>query len=169
MHTLFVNRFIKYMSVISVEICAMHAHYKHVGHIEESKVTYKEVFDIYVTQANAAGDLWGYYSTVALALLAATVGSDKIRSSKQNVLVVIGAFSLFAIGNLLAILPVQQSVEQFGAVANKLAELSPLIKHIELEPTCVEFVATFHIICDLAFATAVYTITRSHWLESAQQ
>lgn len=81
--------------------------------------------------------------------------------------VVAGTFDVS--GQTCKIHVTQRSVEQFGAVENKLAELSPLIKHIELEPTCVEFVATFHIICDLAFATTVYTITRSHWLESAQQ
>jgi hypothetical protein len=94
---------------------------------------FKDVFDLVLKQTALVNEYWKFYSTVALAILGATVGSDKFKSSKTAVFTVIGAFWLFSIGNLATIAQGHSVSVKLANGANQLAATLPQLKGVTVK------------------------------------
>lgn len=75
---------------------------------------------------------WGYFSTVTLACVALMFGSDRARLSKQLRIIVALGYSVFAIGNCLAIVRAQKGATRWKSMFN--LELSKINPPLPLEP-----------------------------------
>ena len=67
--------------------------------------------DLYIAQYNATDKLWAYFSTVTVAVLGFSVGSDKVSKSFLEASVVVIGYVVFCIGNYRALALAQQRRE----------------------------------------------------------
>jgi hypothetical protein len=74
----------------------------------------KVALDLYQAQYTATDKLWGYFSTVTLALVAYTISSDKVSRIFPEALAAVGAYVAFCMGNFLAL---EKSQNQLVALA----------------------------------------------------
>jgi len=117
-----------------------------------------------MTQAAVTGEQWKFFSTVALALIAGTIGSDKMKSNKQTSLIIIMCFLFVATGNLLALVEVQNVVIELGEIANQIALTEPQLAMVRLNPTPILQLILFHVVCDICVVYAIYFISRGSWV-----
>jgi hypothetical protein len=128
---------------------------------------FKDAFDLVLKQTALVNEYWKFYSAVALAVLGATVGSDKFKSSKTTVFAVLAAFWLFSIGNLAAIAKGHAVSVQLVIVANQLAAASPQLKNVTTSLAKVWEVCAFHVICDIGLTLAVLFVAAQSWKQHA--
>ena len=62
----------------------------------------KTVLDLYQAQYNATDKLWTYFSTVTLAVLGFSVGSDRVSQSFLEASIVVVGYVVFCFGNYRA-------------------------------------------------------------------
>ncbi len=129
---------------------------------------YKNLYEIFISQSGTAAELWKFYSAVCLGLVAAIIGSDNFKSSKVAVFTVITGFSLFAFGNLMAILQIQPTVIALGETLNFLAVKNETLKSINLITTTEFEIKIFHVVCDVSVCAAIYLIARASWFKESK-
>ncbi|MFT5815794.1 MAG: hypothetical protein ACI9VT_003569 [Psychroserpens sp.] len=127
---------------------------------------YTAAYEVFMSQADSANELWKFYSAVCLAVLGATIGSDKFKSSRKNTLIIIGAFLLFSLGNLLALMQVQEMVFALSEITNSLSKTTPF-STLVLKANTVCEITVFHIACDFALSCAIYIVSRKSWSPSS--
>ncbi len=74
----------------------------------------KSALEMYQAQYASTDKLWGYFSTVTLALVAYTISSDKVTRIFPEAIAAIGAYIAFCFGNFAALSASQQ---QLGTLA----------------------------------------------------
>lgn len=85
----------------------------------ESLTVLKTAMDMYQAQYMATDKLWGYFSTVTLALVAYTISSDKVTRIFPETIGAVGAYIAFCIGNFAALSSSQR----------QLISLSDVVQH----------------------------------------
>ena len=128
-------------------------------------LTYQQVFTFFQAQNGAVNELWKFYSAVALALLAAAVGSDKLKATKLGIGMVLGGFWLFSIANLVALVNTQSVVVDLANSLNALAPNDPSSAAIVFTPTPSWGIAIFHLVCDISLTIAIYVVAHNAWTQ----
>lgn len=81
----------------------------------------KAALDLYLAQYNATDKLWAYFSTVTLAVLGFSIGSDKVSKSFLESSVVVIGYVVFCFGNSQALMLAQEQLVQFADLARQVA------------------------------------------------
>jgi hypothetical protein len=76
----------------------------------------KTAMDMYQSQYNATNNLWTYFSSVSLALVAYTISSGKVARIRPEAISAVGAYFAFCIGNFLALKKSQLQLIDLGKV-----------------------------------------------------
>jgi len=121
-------------------------------------MSYQIVFDLSQKQNAAVNEVWKFYSGVALALLAATVGSDKLKATWAGVWALIGGFWLFSLGNLSVISAAHDLAIRLGDLANSVAPRLNNGQAIQIRSVPVWEVVSFHLLCDVALTGGILII-----------
>ena len=118
----------------------------------------KAVLDLYLAQYNATDKLWTYFSTVTLAVLGFSVGSDKVSKSFLEASIVVVGYVVFCFGNYRALSLSQQQLVQFSTLARGVAEKYN-VQMSALQPFSVEAAAAFYWAVVVAVCGGVLFIT----------
>jgi len=118
----------------------------------------KAALDLYLAQYNATDKLWAYFSTVTLAVLGFSVGSDKVSKSFFEASIVVVSYVLFCFGNYSALSLSQQQLVQFAALARSVAEKHK-VQMSALQPFSVDAVAGFYWVVVAAVCVGILLIT----------
>ena len=124
---------------------------------------FKDAFDLVLKQSAVVNEYWKFYSTVALAILAATIGSDKLKSTRIGIGALLAGFWIFSIGNLSAIAKGHALTLSLAEVANQVARATPLLTGLQTKLPSVGEVCGFHVLCDLGLTAAVLVVARHAW------
>ncbi len=103
----------------------------------------KAVLDLYLTQYDATDKLWTYFSTVTLAVIGFTIGSDKVSKSFLEAGIVAGGYFIFCMANFQALKLSQIQLEEFASLARKVAK-SHGVELTALTPFSAAQLATFY-------------------------
>src|SRR4051812_12614231 len=82
----------------------------------------KAAMDLYIAQYNATDKLWAYFSTVTVAVLGFSVGSDKVSKSFLEAWIVVAGYVVFCLGNYSALALAQEQLIAFAALASRVAQ-----------------------------------------------
>src|SRR3954463_45698 len=77
--------------------------------------------DLYIAQYNATDKLWAYFSTVTVAVLGFSVGSDKVSKSFLEASIVVAGYAVFCLGNYRALALAHSQLIEFAALARGVA------------------------------------------------
>ena len=131
------------------------------------EMTYQVVFDLFQKQNGAVNELWRFYSGVALALLAAAVGSDKLKATRLGIGVVIAGFWMFSLANLFVLVDAQALAVHLASVANSIALKTSGLEAVQITTTRPLLVAAFHLVCDASLTVAIVVVSRNAWASKA--
>ena len=81
----------------------------------------KAALDLYLAQYSATDRLRAYFSTVTIAVLGFSVGSDKVSKSFLEASIVVAGYVVFCVGNYRALALAQAQLIQFAALAQGVA------------------------------------------------
>jgi len=82
----------------------------------------KASLDLYQAQYSATDKLWAYFSTITLAVLGFSIGSDKVSESFFEATLVVIGYLVFCVGNFQALDQAQRQLIQFADLARSVAE-----------------------------------------------
>ena len=82
----------------------------------------KAAVDLYLAQYAATDRLWAYFSTVTIAVLGFSIGSDKVSRSFVEASIVVVGYAVFCYGNHRALSLSQEQLGQFADLARAVAE-----------------------------------------------
>ena len=118
----------------------------------------KAVLDLYLAQYSATDKLWAYFSTVTLAVIGFSVGSEKVSKSFLEASVVVGGYLVFCVGNYKALSRSQDQLVQFADLARAVADKHN-VPMTALVPFESAHTGAFYWAVALAVGTSVLLIT----------
>jgi hypothetical protein len=92
-----------------------------------------QVLNFYQDQYSVVDSIWGYFTTVILAILGFTIGSKIDRIHKLEIRLMQVGFLVFAVGNYIALFTAQKNLLMFANYIN--TKIQGVIPLVELNPT----------------------------------
>lgn len=87
--------------------------------MSESLTVLKTAMDMFQAQYIATDKLWGYFSTVTLALVAYTISSDKVTRIFPEATGAVAAYLVFCLGNFFALRASQQQLISLAGIVRQ--------------------------------------------------
>ena len=117
------------------------------------------LLNLYQTQYTQTDKLWGYFTTVTLAILGFAIGSDKATKTLKESGLIVGGYIIFCIGNFSALSKAQEQLVVFAAHAEEYANRAG-IPFNNLQPFDVDWLSYFYYSVVLAVSISILSINR---------
>jgi hypothetical protein len=116
-------------------------------------ISAKDLLDLLSSQQKTILAVWGFYSTVTLAILGFTVGSDKVVHSKTTARVIQAGYLIFAFSNMVVIALSQYELKDMAATVKGMlpATLAGLVS----TPIHPFWLVAFHLVIAVAVTFAI--------------
>jgi hypothetical protein len=116
-----------------------------------------DAFTVYSSNRATIVQLWSFYSAVTLAILAFTVGSDKVihRKPSEIALIIFGYVAL-AVGNAWAVVGSQAELLRMANGIKALMAKDPSLPYFSVDPISPCAVAAFYVVMTSVVSLAIY-------------
>lgn len=102
-----------------------------------------DLLNLYQTQYSQVDKLWGYFTTITLAVLAFTIESDNATKSFSEAVIIILGYVVFCVGNFTALQKGQRQLDEFATLCAQKAHEEKL--HLDqLVPVNIRSVSWFY-------------------------
>lgn len=120
----------------------------------------KDALEVFEANRSVILTIWGFYSTVTLAVLGLTVGSDKWVHSKEAKVVLQIGYIAFAIGSMCMIFSCQSDLVKVAEVLRNVVLPSNLIDLVP-KPFTPPFFTLFQIVITFGVVLAINKVHRT--------
>jgi hypothetical protein len=121
--------------------------------IELTKIAI-EAIKLFQTQYEQVDMIWGYFSVISIGVAGFILGSEKVSKSFHDTLIIIAAYSVFCIGNFLALYKGHVQLKQFASFAIARAD-NAKIDVSTIDPYSPFYISIFYVGIYLTFVTGL--------------
>ena len=117
------------------------------------------LLNLYQTQYTQTDKLWGYFTTITLAILGFAIGSEKATKTLKESSLIVGGYIIFCIGNYSALSKAQEQLIVFASHATEYS-IKAGIPFTNLHPFNVEWLSYFYFSVVASVSASIIAINR---------